>query len=372
MTSPAHPTLTLCMIVRDEGPRLAACLASVRGLADEIVVVDTGSRDDTAALARRLGARVVDFPWCDDFSAARNAGLAAATGRWILVLDADESVPPAAHEPLRALVSGPTGRAYNLVQRSTLPGGSATVAVHIARLFPRHPAVRFERPIHEQVNTSLERAGIQIIDTDIEFDHSGYADPAAMSGKRERNRAIIAAALAHDPEGDPNLRYFHANSYFDAGDHAAAATEYLRCATQCGDRWRKLATAARLKAAECRWRLADAAGAAALLPEGPAPDVHPLASSLRAEIAIASGRAGEAKIWLHALLSAPDSVHLPPVALAPMKFKALQDLASLWAATGRKDVAVRVLRLALEVSQGRRPAADPGLGSACASIARPA
>ena len=370
MTSPDRPVLALCMIVRNEGPRIATCLASVRGLADEIVVVDTGSSDGTASLARDLGARVVDFPWCDDFSAARNAGLSAATARWILVLDADEALPPASHAPLRALLSGPNGRAYNLIQRSTLPGGAATVAVHIARLFPRHPGVRFERPIHEQVNTSLERTGHQIIDTDIEFLHTGYADAAAMDGKRERNRAIIAAALEHDPEGDPNLRYFHANSFFDSGDHAAAAAEYLRCAEQCGQRWRKLASAARLKAAECRWRLADSAGASALLPASPAPDTHPLACSLRAELAVAAGQAAEARNWLHTLLAAPDTVYLPPVALAPLKFKALQDLAGLWAAAGRKDVAVRVLRLALEVSQGRRPAADPALGAACSAAAR--
>lgn len=370
MTSPNRPALTLCMIVRNEGPRLATCLASVRGLADEIVVVDTGSSDGTGDLARELGARVVDFPWCDDFGAARNAGLAAANGRWILVLDADETLPSASHAPLRALLSGPTSRAYNLVQRSTLPGGAATVAVHIVRLFPHHPSVRFERPIHEQVNTSLERAGCQVIDTDIEFLHSGYADPAAMTGKRERNRAIIAAALANDPEGDPNLRYFHANSFFDAGDHAAAAAEYLRCAEQCGERWRKLAAAARLKTAECRWRLADAAGASALLPAAPAADTHPLASALRAELAIASGQAAEARTWLQALLAAPDTVYLPPVTLAPLKFKALQDLAGQWAVSGRKDVAVRILRLALEVSQGRRPAADPGLAAACAAAGR--
>ena len=91
---------------------------------------------------------------------------------------------------------GEPARAYNLVQRSALPGGDATVAVHIVRLFPRDERVRFERPIHEQVNTSLERAGIQIIDTDIEFLHAGYADAAVADGKKARNQAIIAEALA--------------------------------------------------------------------------------------------------------------------------------------------------------------------------------
>ena len=83
------PHLTLAMIVRNEEAYLSRCLLSVKNLADEIIVVDTGSVDATKQIALDAGAKIVDFPWCDDFSAARNAGLDVATGRWILVLDAD-------------------------------------------------------------------------------------------------------------------------------------------------------------------------------------------------------------------------------------------------------------------------------------------
>ena len=72
--------ITLCLIARDEERFLPACLASVRGAVDEIVVVDTGSADRTREIAAEAGALVVDFPWCDDFAAARNAGLARASG----------------------------------------------------------------------------------------------------------------------------------------------------------------------------------------------------------------------------------------------------------------------------------------------------
>ena len=88
MTAPIR--ISLGMIVRDEEAMLPACLSSVKGLADEIVAVDTGSRDSTRAILAAAGARIVDFPWGDDFAAARNAGLAQARGQYVMVLDADE------------------------------------------------------------------------------------------------------------------------------------------------------------------------------------------------------------------------------------------------------------------------------------------
>ena len=87
-TPRAYP-ISLVMIVRDEERCLARCLESAVGLVDEIVVVDTGSTDATVAIAESYGARVGHFTWVDDFAAARNAALAAATHPWRLVLDAD-------------------------------------------------------------------------------------------------------------------------------------------------------------------------------------------------------------------------------------------------------------------------------------------
>ena len=109
-----RPRLSLCMIVRNEEKRLPRCLASAMPWAGETIVVDTGSTDGTIALAERAGARVLHFAWRDDFAAARNHALAAATREWVLVLDADEilrvddavawaralaAAPAAAHAP---------------------------------------------------------------------------------------------------------------------------------------------------------------------------------------------------------------------------------------------------------------------------------
>src|SRR5438477_6471542 len=101
-----RPRLTVCMIVKNEAANLRRALASVGPVADELVVVDTGSTDDSAAVAAELGARVAHFAWCDDFAAARNAALALASGAWILSLDADEELDPASVAPLRQLVAG--------------------------------------------------------------------------------------------------------------------------------------------------------------------------------------------------------------------------------------------------------------------------
>ena len=85
-------TISLCMIVKNESHNLHRCLQSVQGFVNQIIVVDTGSEDNTVEIARSYGAEVHFFEWCDDFAAARNYSLSFATGDWILILDADEKL----------------------------------------------------------------------------------------------------------------------------------------------------------------------------------------------------------------------------------------------------------------------------------------
>ena len=87
------PTLSVCLIVKNEERFIRQCLASVKDFADQIVVVDTGSTDRTVAIAKEFGAEIHEFKWCDDFSAARNAALQHVTGEWVLSFDADEELP---------------------------------------------------------------------------------------------------------------------------------------------------------------------------------------------------------------------------------------------------------------------------------------
>jgi len=101
-----RPKVSLTMIVRDEEENLPHCLESVRGIFDEVVVVDTGSGDRTAEIARAFGAKVFEFAWVDDFAAARNAALEHATGDYAFWLDADDVIEPEQRGKLVALLEG--------------------------------------------------------------------------------------------------------------------------------------------------------------------------------------------------------------------------------------------------------------------------
>src|SRR5260370_12462603 len=106
-------SISLCLMVRNEEAKLAGCLQSAADLVDETIVVDTGSTDGTRDLAAKLGARVFEFPWCDDFAAVRNECIRHATGDFIFWMEADERLDEANREKLGALfrrVDKETGR----------------------------------------------------------------------------------------------------------------------------------------------------------------------------------------------------------------------------------------------------------------------
>ncbi len=158
--------LSVCLIARDEEQFLAGCLESVLPVADEIVIVDTGSSDRTVEIAESLGCRVVHRPWDDDFSAARNAGIAVARGRWILCMDADERLcDPAALTPALLAASPEVGgffiERHDLVTRFA-EGESDVYPIGILRLFRNHPAIRYEGIVHERPNETIARAGFEV------------------------------------------------------------------------------------------------------------------------------------------------------------------------------------------------------------------
>ena len=185
-----RPLLSLCLIARNEAENLARCLESARGVADEVVVVDTGSTDDTVTVAERLGARVAHFAWCDDFAAARNEAIRHARGQWILMLDADEALTREARSKLRGLLQDDRFLAFLINIRSPLKDtrGQAAVINAWPRLFRNHSEIRYEGRVHEQLSPSIARLGGTVAATDLVIDHRGYhQDFTDQQAKQARN-----------------------------------------------------------------------------------------------------------------------------------------------------------------------------------------
>ena len=199
-----EPRVTLCMIARDEERFLPECLRRALPAVDEIVLVDTGSTDRTVAIAESFGARVLHQPWADDFSAPRNAALAAATGDWILVLDADEFLVGAAAARIRELVRASGVAGWHMRFTNVYTSGK-TVGVMMVRLFRNLPGLAWQNVIHEQVTPSLLRAGrelgLELGSCEVEVEHHGYSDEVMQSrGKNERNERLFSKQLAQTPD----------------------------------------------------------------------------------------------------------------------------------------------------------------------------
>ncbi|HTG32803.1 MAG TPA: glycosyltransferase [Thermoanaerobaculia bacterium] len=158
--------LSVCLITKNEERFLAGCLDSVRAVTDEIVLVDTGSADRTLEIAADYGCRVLRRPWDEDFSAARNAGIAAARGQWILCIDADERLSNPAALPPALLAAAPEVGGLFIERHDVVThpeeGRTDVYPIGILRLFRNHKAVRYEGIVHERPNETVIRAGFQI------------------------------------------------------------------------------------------------------------------------------------------------------------------------------------------------------------------
>ncbi|WP_339311282.1 glycosyltransferase [Paenibacillus sp. FSL k6-2145] len=203
--------ISLCMIVKDEEELLPHCLASVQGAVDEIIVVDTGSSDRSAEIAQQYGAVVVGFEWCEDFAAARNAGLERASGDWILFLDADEALDRAAREQIRSwtAVSGCDGLFLN-IHNYTGTGQQGVTVNPVLRLFRNAPEHRFEGRIHEQIAAAICRRNSEAAFhvTDMVIHHYGY-QTAIVERKDKVNRNVRLLQQAVEEEPDQPFHHYN-------------------------------------------------------------------------------------------------------------------------------------------------------------------
>ena len=199
--------LSLSMIVRDEATRIEACLRSVQDFVDEMVVVDTGSTDETVALAQACGARIEHLEWPGDFAPARNAALEHVKGDWVLVLDADEQLRTEAIPKLKALMAQPDVLVINLLRHEL--GAAMAPYSNVSRLFRRHPRIQWSKPYHSMIDESVaalmrDEPQWRIANcAEPALLHDGYR-PELLSGtdKAERLRQSMERWLEEQP-GDP-------------------------------------------------------------------------------------------------------------------------------------------------------------------------
>ncbi len=193
---PRQP-VTACLIVRNEAGFVAGCLESVSQFVSEIVIVDTGSTDDTLEICKKFDVKLFHHPWVGDFSAARNVGLEKATCDWILYIDADErlSVPP------NSIVGEQLRQPNNISLEVLFRPRVEFTPYREVRLFRRMDAIRFQGRIHETVHPHIrslvDTGKFDVLDCDVEIQHLGYEGDLAH--KHERNLPLLQQAVKENP-----------------------------------------------------------------------------------------------------------------------------------------------------------------------------
>lgn len=211
-------SVSLCMIVKNEERNLARCLTSAMPVVDQLVVVDTGSTDRTVMLAEAFGAHLLHHAWNNDYAAARNAAIDAATGAWILVLDADEALAERDYPLLREAMQHDRKVAWQVLTRNYTENTSSQgwelndgrypleqaadgwYPSRKVRLFPRLPGLRFSGKVHEMVEPALRQADIIIRPAPFVVHHYGELDQLARRIRQQRYYGMGQEKLADEPD----------------------------------------------------------------------------------------------------------------------------------------------------------------------------
>ena len=221
--------LSVCLIVRNEERNLPRCLDGVRDITGELIVVDTGSTDATPEIAVRYGARVVPFDFSTvDFAAARNYALERATGRWILMLDADETLDPAGTPAIDSILSGAENAGYYLERRNYWSDLENPTIDYVVRLFPNLPDYRYRGRVHETIDASIVAAGGRLHKSAIRLDHRFSMDREARRRKNRWYAEILQEEIAADPSDVSRLDFLAAEYHqLEMFDEAAEIAERI-------------------------------------------------------------------------------------------------------------------------------------------------
>ncbi len=223
--------LSLCMIVRDEEEMLGRCLQAVRDAVDEMVIVDTGSKDATIEIAKSFGARVIEREWTGSFGEARNVAFEAATGDWTLVLDADEVLVSEDVELLRSLTERTWREAFYVAETNytgELDAGTA-VTHNTLRMFRNRPQYRYRGRLHEQIAETLPTYLPERIEyTNVRIEHYGYLGAVRDAREKSRRNVELLQMQLEEGKATPFLHYNLGAEYAVAGNPQAALVELER------------------------------------------------------------------------------------------------------------------------------------------------
>ncbi|QDU10762.1 glycosyltransferase [Gimesia aquarii] len=224
-------TLSLCMIVRDNEDTIGPCLESIQPWVDEMIVVDTGSVDRTPEICREYGARMFEFPWCDDFSAARNESIKYAQGKWIFWMDSDDTITAECGKKLKALAAqSHPDRTLGYIMQVHCPGPEWDVsmtAVDHVKLFRNHPELQFEHRIHEQIIPAIRRLGGEVAWTDLYVVHSG-SDHSVEGRKRKLERDYRLLKLDNRERPNHPFVLFNLGMTYADDEKYPEAIKYLK------------------------------------------------------------------------------------------------------------------------------------------------
>lgn len=219
-------SLSCCIIAKNEAHRLTSLLKSLSPVCEQIVVVDTGSEDNTIQVAKDMGAEVSFFPWNDSFSCARNKSLKEARNPWVLYVDADDQISENSLRSIAELKKNLPEKAFAFVIQSTQDGITGISSAQI-RMFPNVEGLEFKYRVHEQIRPALMKKGIPIIFKEINIIHTGYTDQNAVTAKQERNIKLLEKDLMDYPD-DGFLHYMAGMAWLDLKKYASAKEEFLK------------------------------------------------------------------------------------------------------------------------------------------------
>ena len=230
--SPRRCRLSVAMVVRNEQDVLAGTIESVRPIADEILVLDTGSSDQTPAVAEQLGASVGRAVWNDDFSAVRNRLLAEAAGEWVLWLDAGERLLAEWADPLRRFLdeeADPRKVYLLMVEAPSADPAASNEQAALPRLMPRGGNLRFHGRVRETVEPSLEAAGLKLDGAPGRIvRHRRVQEPARKTRLAQRDLKLVALEALETGSPEPRLAIALGEACSNLGDQPTARRAFVQ------------------------------------------------------------------------------------------------------------------------------------------------